>query len=763
MGDKKTGKKVVGIAMAALMIASIFAMIAPASVARDPPPPVQPGDYIVGADNGTFKCLMPAPNITSSAPSSPVTDYSGATRTFNITIDQPVNVSWLINGTVVKGSEKGVTEASYANTSAVVGTWNVSVVVENANGTDMQTWIWNVMAPPVLVNEFLADPSAGDDWVELYNPTGEDISLDGWTIEDGAGNSLDLTGKTVPRNGYLVLNFSNKLNKDGDIIYLNKSLTTVDKVTYGDWNDGNEDDNAPKPGNDQPTGRYPNGVDTNNDSADFRVFNVPTKGAPNTIYPKIIGFAPHTHVSDSEGATRTFNITVDQPVDVTWRINGTQLQTNASVPAYTSCSYTNTSAVAGYWEVTATASNENGSVTQTWWWTVNDTTPPTVTDWTPTGTGVAITTNITATFSEPMNESTLNDETIIVENSTGSAIAGAVTYDSATRTVTFDPTANLKYNETYNVTITTGVADLAGNNIASEFRWNFTTEAEWMPTADNLGVEDATGRSGSYVTVPVNITNVRNGPVQGIRIRVDYNESVLNLTSISEGDLTLNWTHLQLGEDRHTMTIATSYTGDAIPNGSNGSVVLLNFHVLGSPGDKSPMNISLIELSNPYGEVGRTAPARNGTFTVSRLGIIAGRITYACNGTGIAGVVVNLTREGTVINTTVTNDTGYYNFTDIIPGNYTVNASKPGFYDNSTEVTVIAGETATADMMLWLKGDLNNDGSIADAGDVVLMLRASVGDIPGDMRYDLNGNSIIADAGDVVLILRASVRDIELL
>jgi len=94
-------------------------------------------------------------------------------------------------------------------------------------------------------------------------------------------------------------------------------------------------------------------------------------------------------------------------------------------------------------------------------------------------------------------------------------------------------------------------------------------------------------RPGSYAIAPVNITNVRNGPVQSIRIRVDYNESVLNLTN--EGDLTSNWTHLQLGEDRHTMTIATSYTGDAIPNGSSGSVVLLNFHVPGSPGDKSPI------------------------------------------------------------------------------------------------------------------------------------------------------------------------------
>ena len=118
------------------------------------------------------------------------------------------------------------------------------------------------------------------------------------------------------------------------------------------------------------------------------------------------------------------------------------------------------------------------------------------------------------------------------------------------------------------------------------------------PTADSFGVEDASGQSGTYVEVPVNVSNIRNGPVQGIRIRMDYNESVLNLTSISEGDLTLNWTHLQLGEDRHAMTIATSYTGDAIPNGSSGSVVLLNFSVIGSPGDLSLIHIS--EPTRPY-------------------------------------------------------------------------------------------------------------------------------------------------------------------
>ena len=45
-------------------------------------------------------------------------------------------------------------EAPYTNLSAVVGIWNVSVIASNVNGTDMQTWIWNVTAevlnqPPI--------------------------------------------------------------------------------------------------------------------------------------------------------------------------------------------------------------------------------------------------------------------------------------------------------------------------------------------------------------------------------------------------------------------------------------------------------------------------------------------------------------------------------------------------------------------------------------------------------------------------------------
>ena len=140
-------------------------------------------------------------------------------------------------------------------------------------------------------------------------------------------------------------------------------------------------------------------------------------------------------------------------------------------------------------------------------------------------------------------------------------------------------------------------------------------EDEELPTAESLGVEDASGRSGTYVEVSVNIANIANGPVLGIGFRVDYDESVLNLTKIGRGDLTSEWT-LQLGEGRHTIVTATAESEYALSNGSSGSVVLLNFTVIGSPGDTSPMNLTLIELSNLDGEVG-TAPARNGTFTVT--------------------------------------------------------------------------------------------------------------------------------------------------
>ncbi len=113
-----------------------------------------------------------------------------------------------------------------------------------------------------------------------------------------------------------------------------------------------------------------------------------------------------------------------------------------------------------------------------------------------------------------------------------------------------------------------------------------------------------------------------------------------------------------------------------------------------------------------------------------------------------------------VVNSTHTNGTGYYNFTNVIAGDYYVNATKIRYWDNSTEVNATA--TETVNLSLWLVGDLNNNGRSAGIGDLVLMNRAVLWEIPGDLRWDLNRNGRIAGIGDLVLMNRAVLGEIVL-
>ncbi|MEA2076075.1 MAG: CARDB domain-containing protein, partial [Euryarchaeota archaeon] len=215
-----------------------------------------------------------------------------------------------------------------------------------------------------------------------------------------------------------------------------------------------------------------------------------------------------TDITNTEGAVRTFNVTINQTANVSWLINATEVLNKPNVDF---SEYTNTSAVPGYWNVTAYAYNENGNDTRTWWWTVTeDITPPKIVDREPTGTKESIKTNITATFSERMNPSTLNNATIkIVANSTGISVTGDIIYDNRT-TVTFNPVSWLDYNETYNVTITTGVQDLAGNNMSSDACWHFTTRSEILRTP--FVISGDVTKNGTRVLNPdVTITNLNTG------------------------------------------------------------------------------------------------------------------------------------------------------------------------------------------------------------------------------------------------------------
>ncbi|HJH27559.1 MAG TPA: hypothetical protein C5S37_12550 [Methanophagales archaeon] len=84
--------------------------------------------------------------ITSYEPvDTEINNIEGESRTFAISIGQTVDIVWQLNGTEVQ-TDEDVTEASYTNTSAVLGTWNVSAIATNRETSlsDMHTWRWNV-------------------------------------------------------------------------------------------------------------------------------------------------------------------------------------------------------------------------------------------------------------------------------------------------------------------------------------------------------------------------------------------------------------------------------------------------------------------------------------------------------------------------------------------------------------------------------------------------------------------------------------------
>lgn len=110
-----------------------------------------------------------------------------------------------------------------------------------------------------------------------------------------------------------------------------------------------------------------------------------------------------------------------------------------------------------------------------------DATPPTVGSVSPVegATGVPTSTNISATFSEAMDPATLTTSTVaLLEMGTATPVAATVSYDGTSRAVILDPSVNLAKRTKYTATVKGGVGgakDLAGNPLATDKVWSFTT------------------------------------------------------------------------------------------------------------------------------------------------------------------------------------------------------------------------------------------------------------------------------------------------
>jgi hypothetical protein len=113
-----------------------------------------------------------------------------------------------------------------------------------------------------------------------------------------------------------------------------------------------------------------------------------------------------------------------------------------------------------------------------------DTIPPTITSVVPANgaTGISINPTVTATFSEAMDPSTIGSSTFGLRDSSGNLVSATISYNSSPRVATLTPSAALANSTQYTATITGGATDprakdLAGNALAANRTWSFTTAA----------------------------------------------------------------------------------------------------------------------------------------------------------------------------------------------------------------------------------------------------------------------------------------------
>lgn len=105
-----------------------------------------------------------------------------------------------------------------------------------------------------------------------------------------------------------------------------------------------------------------------------------------------------------------------------------------------------------------------------------DTTAPTVSSVVPANgwTTASTTASIVVTFSEEMRASSINAGNFLLLDGV-TPIPASVSLDTTLEIVTVDPTSNLTASTTYTLIVSTGVEDLAGNNLQTASITTFTT------------------------------------------------------------------------------------------------------------------------------------------------------------------------------------------------------------------------------------------------------------------------------------------------
>ncbi len=241
--------------------------------------------------------------------------------------------------------------------------------------------------------------------------------------------------------------------------------------------------------------------------------------------PSISNHSPDSDPTSTVGENQVFSVDVNETSNVTWFLNSVLFETDESV---TDSEYSNNSASAGVYNVTAVAQNTNGTDQYIWTWTVNNASLA-ITDYSPADTAPESETGDAVDF-----EVTLNQEAEIrwlingnqMETATGSsdsysnntAVAGTYNVTAiATNVNNSDQqewtwTVSNATNESLAITDFTPTDITPDSTTGDEMEFGITLNQEatirWL--IDGIEIDTETGSSSSYPnsTAPAGEYNV---------------------------------------------------------------------------------------------------------------------------------------------------------------------------------------------------------------------------------------------------------------
>ncbi|TQN37905.1 Ig-like domain-containing protein [Blastococcus colisei] len=219
---------------------------------------------------------------------------------------------------------------------------------------------------------------------------------------------------------------------------------------------------------------------------------------------------------------------------------------------------------------------------------------PTVIATTPVdgGSGLAVSANITATFSEPVEG--VSKTTFTLKNTaTGAAVSAGVSYNATSKVATLNPGSNLALGTQYTATLTGGPAAIrdAQNIALATMSWTFTTASGSGDTTAPTVKSRNPAVDATRISLGTNVQATFSEPVQGVETSFTLTNAATGApvaAVVSRKDTTNTWIlnpNANLAPDmRYTVTLTGGQTG--VRDAANNALATVSWSFLTGPAPK---------------------------------------------------------------------------------------------------------------------------------------------------------------------------------